>query len=78
MAHSVRASAVSLHGDPRSLETGPVKWKLFFEEDDPDRYGELFLDLDLRARRLRLGEKDNEYRKAIVAALSGGVGLNQH
>jgi hypothetical protein len=46
-----------------------VKIKLFFESDDEDRYGELFTNVELAARRLEVREKDEGYRLPVVRAL---------
>jgi len=69
MKSETRFSALTLEGDPRDLEKGPVKLKLFFESSAEDRYAELFTDIDLKARRLYVSEKDPEYRGAIIRAL---------
>ena len=56
---------------PRELEKGLVKIKLFFEGAAESQYAELFANIDLKARRLNLAEKDPEYRPAIIRALRG-------
>ncbi|HEX3250279.1 MAG TPA: hypothetical protein VHS05_12685 [Pyrinomonadaceae bacterium] len=61
--------AISLGGDPRDLAKETVKIKLFFDSDEEDRYAELFTNIDLKARKLYIREKDEEYRAAIVRAL---------
>jgi hypothetical protein len=61
--------AISLGGDPRDLAKEPVKIKLFFDSNAEDRYAELFTNIDLKARKLYIREKDEEYRAAIVRAL---------
>ena len=67
MKSEVVFSAVSLEGDPRDLEKGPVNLKLFFESRSENR--ELFTNIDLKMRRLYVSEKDPEYREAIIKAL---------
>jgi len=62
-------TAISLGGDPRDLAKEPVKIKLFFESNAEDQYAELFTNIDLKARKLHINEKDEEYRTAIVRAL---------
>jgi len=47
-----------------------VKIKVFYESDDMERYAELFTNIDLRHRVLQINEKDEEYRKPVVRALS--------
>ena len=71
MKNEARFSSMSLEGDPRDLEKGPVKLKLFFESPAEDQYAELFTNIDLKARKLYISEKDPEYRKAIIKALRG-------
>lgn len=69
MAREIRFAAISLEGDPRHLDKGPVKIKLFFEADDEERYAELFTNIDLSSRRVEVREKDQGYRLALVKAL---------
>ena len=73
MAESTEFSAVSLGGDPNHLLNGPVEMKLFFESEDEERYAELYLNVDAGGSRVVIGEKDPEYRKAIVLALRSKV-----
>jgi len=68
MKSETKFSAISLDGDPRDLEKGPVELKLFFEASGRD-YAELFTNIDLKSHKLYLGEKDPEYRGAIIRAL---------
>ena len=63
-------TGISLEGDPRHLKAGATKIKLFFESEDEKRYAELYLNIDLRAAKLELAEKDPDYRAPIVRALS--------
>ena len=69
MNKATEFSAISIGGDPRDLAKEPVKIKLFFESNEEDRYAELFTNIDLKARKLYINEKDEEYRTAIVRAL---------
>ena len=70
MAEATEFTAISLSGDPTHLRSGPVGIKLFFESEREDRYAELYLNVDAAGSRVVLGEKDPEYRKAIVLALT--------
>ena len=63
-------TGISLEGDPRHLNAGATKIKLFFESEDEKRYAELYLNIDLGAAKLELAEKDPDYRAPIVRALS--------
>jgi len=70
MAAATRFAVMSLKGDPRHLEQGPIMLKLFFENDDPKRYAEVYLNIDVAQGRLELNEKDPDYRRPILEALS--------
>ena len=69
MAAVTEFTAISLEGDPTDLSKSPVKLKLFLESEDEERYAEAYLNIDEKASRLYLNEKDPEYRKALVMAL---------
>lgn len=69
MNKATEFTAISLGGNPRDLAQEPVKIKLFFESNSEDQYAELFTNVDLRARKVYISEKDEEYRTAIVRAL---------
>jgi hypothetical protein len=71
MAQQVRFTGISLAGRPDSLDSGPVKIKLFFESGVEDRYAELYLNLDVARGAVELSEKDADYRTAVVQALAG-------
>lgn len=60
---------LSLQGDPRDLSKEITKIKLFFDANDEEKYAELFTNIDLKARKLYISEKDEEYRAAIISAL---------
>ena len=69
MRQQTQFTAITLGGDPRHLEAGPVKIKLLFESNDESQYAELYLNIDLGRGSLELAEKDPDYRTAIVRAL---------
>ncbi len=71
MKNEVTFTAVGLEGNPRELEKGPVKLKLFIQGSAQDQYAEFYTNIDLKARRLYVSEKDPEYRGAIIRALRG-------
>ncbi|MBL8859368.1 MAG: hypothetical protein JNL28_12730 [Planctomycetes bacterium] len=71
MPAAIQFTGISLEGDPSALDAGPTKIKLFFESEGDERYAELYLNIDASAGRVEWAEKDQEYRKAIVQALSG-------
>jgi hypothetical protein len=59
-----------LDGDPRLAREQDVRVKLFFFEDDEERYAEAYLNIAGSGRRLEFNEKDEEYRHNIVLALT--------
>jgi hypothetical protein len=70
MRAETKFTGLSLEGKPDELEKAPVKIKVFYESDDEQRYAELFTNIDLQHRVLQINEKDEEYRKPVVRALS--------
>jgi hypothetical protein len=66
----ISVEAVCLQGDPTHLDSDPIKLKLFFDSGDDAKYAEIYLNIDLAQERASLNEKDPEYRKNIVRALS--------
>ena len=73
MAEATEFSAISLEGDPNHLRSGPVALKLFFESENEERYAEMYLNVDAVGSRVVLAEKDPDYRKAVVLALTSKV-----
>jgi len=71
MTKYLEVGAVSLKGDPRNPELGPVNLKIFFNDEGGPNYAEAYLNLDLPHSRLVLAEKDHAYRGAIVDSLGG-------
>ncbi len=74
------ALAVGIDRDPREINGQPLRMKLFFEpiEDGAggakvDDRAEIFLNVDLSARRTRLLEKDPEHREPPLRRLAGEV-----
>lgn len=64
-------AAIALAGRPVDIEREAVKLKLFHEADfSRVNYAEVFLNVDLVARRIELREKDPEYRGPLVRALA--------
>jgi hypothetical protein len=62
-------TGISLAGDPRHLDGGPVRIKLFYEAGGEDGYAELYTNIDLSTHRLEIHEKDEAYRSQIIQAL---------
>lgn len=70
MLPSVPFQVVCLEGDPRPQPTSNVRMKLFFFPDVASRYAEVFLNINNETGVLELHEKDNEYRLALLRALT--------
>ena len=68
MKPSVEFSVITLGGDPAKLTSEPVQFKLFYESKDPEGNAEIFLNIDMKNHRAHLDEKDEDYRKPLVAA----------
>lgn len=66
----IEFSVITLEGDPRNLQSGPVKIKLFIESEDEDRYAELYINIDVRNGQVMIKENDPDYREGIIRALS--------
>jgi hypothetical protein len=67
-------AVVGLGDDPRLLPNRPTHMKLFFESEEPERYAEVYVNVIGPEQRIELHEKDPEYRKPLVRALSEGAG----
>lgn len=70
MLPAVSCTGITLDGDPRLATKEDVRVKLFFFEDDEERYAECYLNIVDSGRRVELNEKDEEYRGNVVAALT--------
>ncbi|HWX36841.1 MAG TPA: hypothetical protein VNZ53_56700 [Steroidobacteraceae bacterium] len=73
MVPKVDASVVGLEGDPANVLSGMTKMKFFFYDSGPEsRYAEVFINVDAKRRILEFHEKDSEYRKPLLLALTRG------
>jgi hypothetical protein len=70
MMPAVSCTGITLDGDPRLAREQDVLVKLFFFEDDEERYSECYLNIVDSGRRLEIDEKDEDYRRFILAALT--------
>jgi hypothetical protein len=70
MVGSVTFTGIALHQGSIELETEPVKIKLLSPDEDANSYNESFFNLDLRNRLVFWNEKDPEYRRPLLKALS--------
>lgn len=66
----VELDAVSLFADPRPVGSKPIQLKVFLHSGAGTEYGEFYLNVDITAGRVQLKEKDPEYRRAVMNALS--------
>ena len=73
MRPETRVTIVGLNNDPRAVLERPTRLKLFFEGDDPDAYAEVFVNVNAEEGRLEFHEKDPEYRKPLLNALSDNL-----
>jgi hypothetical protein len=66
-------TAIALHQGPIDMTKEPIKLKLFGHDGAKDRedyYNESFFNLDLKNKLVFWNEKDQEYRKPLLRALS--------
>jgi hypothetical protein len=69
MYDRVNFTAMALEGDPRDVRKTPLKLKLFIEGVE-DQYVEVFLNIDAGRSVVELAEKDPDYRKPLLKALT--------
>jgi len=73
MLAAVAAAVVGLQGDPAHVQEGVTQMKFFFFDSGPqDRYAEVYINVDADKRVLGFHEKDEDYRKALLLALTQG------
>jgi hypothetical protein len=73
MVESESFTAIALHQGPVDMTKEPIKLKLFGRDrptDKEDDYYEAFFNLDLKNGFVFWNEKDQEYRTALLRALS--------
>ncbi len=70
MMPAVSCTGITLEGDPRLPMEQELRVKLFFFENDEERYAESYLNIVDSGCRLEFNEKDEEYRQNVVAALT--------
>ncbi|HUQ49275.1 MAG TPA: hypothetical protein VM056_01040 [Terriglobales bacterium] len=71
MADRIEFTGISLAGNPLDWESGEAKIKLFYEsEPEEEKYAEIYTNIDLASRRLRFDEKDTDYRRPLMNALT--------
>jgi len=70
-AMELNAVVVGLVNDPRRMIQELSSMKFFINSDNEALYAEVYINVDLGNRVLEFHEKDPEYRKNIMKALSG-------
>lgn len=73
MVQTETFTAIALHQGPIDMTKEPIKLKLFGYDgptDREDHYNESFFNLDLKNKLVFWNEKDQEYRKPLLRALS--------
>ncbi|HTE49115.1 MAG TPA: hypothetical protein VK675_04365 [Candidatus Paceibacterota bacterium] len=68
MISSISFTSVNLEGDPSKISNNPVKYKIFYGQDDPNDYLEYYINFDLPNNLVYLMEKDPSYRKPFLKA----------
>lgn len=70
--NEISATVFSLNSEKlNSNNSSYYKFKIFLnDESNEDDYAELYINLNFQNQELEIFEKDNEYRKAIIKALS--------
>jgi hypothetical protein len=69
MRAETKFAGATLEGDPADLAKGEVRLKLSFESPEPERRAEVYTTIDLPRHVVRIREKDEAYRGALVRAL---------
>jgi hypothetical protein len=72
MLPAIRASVAGLEGDLAHVLAGVTMMKFFFDSGPENRYAEVFINVDPNRRVLEFHEKDLEYRKPLLLALTKG------
>jgi hypothetical protein len=72
MRQEIEVNVVGLLTDPRLLDSQVVRMKLFFNADHEGKkdYAEAFLNVAASEGTISLHEKDHDYRRALIRALS--------
>lgn len=68
---TIPVQVVGLANNPEDVELAPVKMKFFLNPDaEEDLYSEIFINIDLKNKRLEFNEKDPEYRAPLVRSIA--------
>ncbi len=66
MQARIEVEAVGLNNGPPDVFKAPTKMKLFFKPYSTKEYAEVYLNLDIPAKKLEFHEKDPEYREPLL------------
>jgi hypothetical protein len=71
----LKFSAITIEGDPKDVENAPLKFKVFYRDDQPEGpdYFEMYINPDLPHGFVEFAEKDPEYRLPILRAFGGKI-----
>ena len=71
MIDKVESTTFVLGGQPENFDSDYIKTKIFFDDTDDKGFdSEWYVNVDLKNKILELREKDSEYRKNIINALT--------
>ena len=73
MKDEVKFTAVALDGDPTADPPQALQFKLLFEPGGAGGYAEVYANIDLSEARVEIREKDQEYRRPLLAALAAAA-----
>ncbi len=69
MQREIITTCVALQHSPLNLTEIKVKFKCFFNEEEEDKYAELYINFDIPNNLVEIKEKDPEYRENIIKSL---------
>jgi hypothetical protein len=71
----LKLSALTLEGNPKEIETAPIKFRVLYHDDQPDNpdYFEMYINPDLAHGFVEFAEKDQGYRLPILRAFGGKI-----
>ena len=73
MRDRISFTAVALDGDPLLMGDLPINMKLFSQTDNEEQDAEFYLNIDTRNSSVQFHEKDTDYRRGVVLALSAST-----
>lgn len=70
MKESLNGQVISIGEKPTALASKRTELKAFFAPPLHEQYGEIYINIDPVKKRVEFNEKDPEYRKAVISALT--------